>query len=405
MKKFFICIITLFIFSMSVNAIDVNLTSKEAIIYNLNDDNVIYEKNSNEQTKIASLTKIMTSLVAIENINNIDDTVTVDYKDLQGLKGYAVAGFKAGDTVTYKDLLYALMLPSAADAANILARNIAGTTEDFVNMMNDKANKLGLKNTKFSNPIGMDDDNYSTAYDLSIILKEAIKSDLFKQLYNTDSYITSNNIKLTKTTDKIASKYNLDISNLTGSKTGFTDEAGYCLASTATYNGVNYLVVTLNSDELPNHIKDTLDLYNYFDTNYSYKEILKDKQLLKTIKVKGSKTKEYKIYSKKSITKYLSNDVDINKIEYKYSGVKTLNRKIKKGDYLGKVKIMYGSDTLDTYKVYLDKDIKYYNYWLLLIPVGIIVLIIWIKIKLRKSKRRLKNPLRKKKTTKKYKKR
>lgn len=380
---------------MSVSAIDINLTSKEAIIYNLNDDNVIYEKNSSEPTKIASLTKIMTSLVVIENINNIDDTVTVDYKDLQGLKGYAVAGFKAGDTVTYKDLLYALMLPSAADAANILARSIAGSTKDFVNMMNDKASMLGLENTKFSNPIGMDDDNYSTAYDLSIILKEAIKSDLFKQLYNTLSYTTSNNIKLTKTTDKIASKYNLDISNITGSKTGFTDEAGYCLASTATYNDVNYLAVTLNSDELPNHIKDTLDLYNYFDTNYSYKEILKDKQLLKTIKVKGSKTKEYKIYSKKSITKYLSNDTDINKIEYKYSGVETLNRKIKKGDYLGKVKIMYASDTLDTYKVYLDKDIKYYNYWLLLIPIGIIILIIWFKIKLKKSKRRLKNPIKK----------
>ena len=390
---------------MSVSTIDITLTSKEAIIYNLNDDNVIYEKNSNEQTKIASLTKIMTSLVVLENINNIDDTVTVEYKDLQGLKGYAVAGFKAGDTVTYKDLLYALMLPSAADAANILARNIAGNTEEFVNMMNDKANKLGLKNTKFSNPIGMDNDNYSTAYDLSIILKEAIKSDLFKELYNTDSYTTTNNIKLTKTTSKIASKYNLDISNLTGSKTGFTDEAGYCLASTATYNDVNYLVVTLNSEELPNHIKDTLNLYNYFDTNYSYKEILKDKQLLKTIKVKDSKTKEYKIYSKKSITKYLSNDIDISKIEYKYSGVEKLNRKIKKGDYLGKVKIVYGSNMLDTYKVYLDKDIKYYNYWLLLIPVGIIILIIWIKIKLKKKKRRLKNPLKKKKTTKKYKKR
>ena len=390
---------------MSIKAIDIDITSKEAIIYNLNDDKVIYEKNSNEQTKIASLTKIMTCLVALENIDNLEETVKVEYKDLTGLTGYAVAGFKAGDTVTYKDLLYALMLPSAADAANILARSIAGNTEDFVNMMNDKANKLGLKNTKFSNPIGMDDDNYSTAYDLSIILKEAIKLDLFKELYNTDSYTTTNNIKLTKTTDKIASKYNLDISNLTGSKTGFTDEAGYCLASTATYNDVNYLVVTLNSEELPNHIKDTLDLYNYFDTNYSYKEILKDKQLLKTIKVKDSKTKEYKIYSKKSITKYLSNDIDISKIKYKYSGVETLNRKIKKGDYLGKVKIIYGSDTLDTYKVYLDKDIKYYNYWLLLIPVGIIILIIWIKIKLKKKKRRLKNPLRKKKTTKKYKKR
>lgn len=395
MKKFLICIFTLFIFRMSVSAIDFNLTSKEAIIYNLNDDNVIYEKNSNEQTKIASLTKIMTSLVAIENINNIDDTVIVDYKDLQELKGYAVAGFKVGDTVTYKDLLYALMLPSGADAANILARSIAGNTIEFVNMMNDKASKLGLENTKFSNPIGMDDDNYSTAYDLSIILKEAIKSDLFKQIYDTNSYTTSNNLKLTKTTDKIASKYNLDISNLTGSKTGFTNEAGYCLASTATYNNVNYLVITLNSVELPNHIKDTLALYNYFDSNYSYKKILKNKQLLKTIKVKGSKTKGYKIYSKKSIFKYLSNEIDISKIQYKYSGVKTLNRKIKKGDYLGKVKIVYAGDTLDTYKVYLDKDIKYYNYWLLIIPITIILLIIWIKNKLNKSKRRLKNPIKK----------
>ena len=390
MKKFFICIITLFIFSMSVSAIDVNLTSKEAIIYNLNDDNVIYEKNSNEQTKIASLTKIMTSLVAIENINNIDDTVTVDYKDLQGLKGYAVAGFKAGDTVTYKDLLYALMLPSAADAANIIARNISGGVDEFVSLMNDKVSKLNLENTHFSNPIGMDDDNYSTAYDLSIILKEALKNDTFKELYNTDTYITSNNIKLSKTTNKIASKYNLDISNLKGSKTGYTEEAGYCLSSISTYNDVNFLAITLNTEELPNHIKDTLTLYNYFDSNYSYKTILKDKQLITTIKVKSSKTKTYDIISNKEITKYLSNDIDINKIEYKYSGVKELNRKIKKGDYLGKVKIKYNNEVLDTYKVYLDKDIKYYNYYLLLIPIIIIIFIVSIKIKLKRNKRRLK---------------
>ena len=130
-----------------------------------------------------------------------------------------------------------------------------------------------------------------------------------------------------------------------------------------------------------------MDLYNYFDSNYSYKEILKKKQLLKTIKVKESKTKEYNIYSNKSIKKYLSNDVDINKIKYEYKGVEVLNRKIKKGDYLGKVKIIYDNNTLDTYKVYLDKDIKYYNYFLLLIPLGIIVLlVIIIKAKLKKKK-------------------
>ena len=397
MKKICVFILSLFIFTINIYAVNIDIDSSKAIIYNLNDDKVLYEKASNEKTKIASLTKIMTCLVALDKITNIDDEVTVEYQDLKNLKGYAVAGFRVGSKVTYKDLLYALMLPSAADAANILSRSIAGSVDEFVKLMNDKVSSLGLKNTHFSNPIGMDNDNYSTASDMAIILKEAIKNDTFKELYNTDEYTTSNNIKLTKTTNKIAKNYNLDISNLTGSKTGFTEEAGYCLASTATYNDVNYLAVTLNTDENPNHIKDTLTLYNYFNDNYSYKTILKDKQLLKTIKVKHSKTKEYKMVSHKTITKYLSNDVDVNKIKYKYKGVTTLNRKIKKGDYLGKVKIKYGNDTLDTYKVYLDKDIKYYNYFLLLIPLGIIIFIIWIKIKLKKSKRRLKNPMRKKK--------
>lgn len=397
MKKICVFILSLFIFTINIYAINIDIDSSKAIIYNLNDDKVLYEKASNEKTKIASLTKIMTCLVALDKINNIDDEVTVEYQDLKNLKGYAVAGFRVGSKVTYKDLLYALMLPSAADAANILSRSIAGSVDEFVKLMNDKVSSLGLKNTHFSNPIGMDNDNYSTASDMAIILKEAIKNDTFKELYNTDEYTTSNNIKLTKTTNKIAKNYNLDISNLTGSKTGFTEEAGYCLASTSTYNDVNYLAVTLNTDENPNHIKDTLTLYNYFNDNYSYKTILKDKQLLKTIKVKHSKTKEYKIVSHKTITKYLSNDIDVNKIKYKYSGITTLNRKIKKGDYLGKVKIVYNDDTLDTYKVYLDKDIKYYNYFLLLIPLGIIIFIIWVKIKLKKSKRRLKNPMRRRK--------
>lgn len=396
MKKIFIIIISLLLFLSNINALDIDISSKEAVVYNLNDDKVIYEKNSNEQTKVASLTKIMTCLVSLENISNLDDTVTVEYQDLVGLKGYAVAGFRVGDEVTYKDLLYALMLPSAADAANILARAISGSKEEFVKLMNDKVSKLNLKNTSFSNAIGMDDDNYSTASDMAVILKEAIKNETFKELYNTTTYTTTNNIKLTKTTDDTARKSNLDISKLTGSKTGFTNEAGYCLASTATYSDINYLVVTLNADNFPNHIKDTLALYNYFDTNYSYKTILKDKQVIKTIKVKHSKTKKYDIVSNKEIKKYLSNDVDLSKIEYKYSGIDTLNRKIKKGDYLGKVKIMYQGDTLDTYKVYLDKDIKYYNYYLLLIPLVIIILIIRIKIKLKKSKRRIKRPFKRK---------
>ena len=137
MKKVCVFILLFFIFIINVNAIDIDIDSSNAIIYNLNDDKILYEKNSNEQTKIASLTKIMTCLVALDNINNIDEEVNVEYDDLKGLKGYAVAGFKAGSKVTYKDLLYALMLPSAADAANILSHNLAGSVDEFVKLMNE----------------------------------------------------------------------------------------------------------------------------------------------------------------------------------------------------------------------------------------------------------------------------
>ena len=139
-------------------------------MYNLNDDEIIYEKDINEIKKIASLTKIMTCIVAIEN-SDLDSYVTVTSKAFVGLNGYAQAGFKVGDKVTIRDLLYGLMLPSGAETANMLAISIAGSNDELVKMMNDKAKELNLNNTHFSNTIGVDeDDNYSTVYDLAILL-------------------------------------------------------------------------------------------------------------------------------------------------------------------------------------------------------------------------------------------
>ena len=388
MKKILIIILVIMLFPFCLVKANVVLESKQAILYNLNDDAIIYDKNSNDKTYIASLTKIMTALITIENVSNLDDTVVVTNNDLKGLVGYAKAGFKVGDKVTYKDLLYALMLPSGADAAKILANNISNNTSEFVCLMNEKVEKLGLKNTKFSNPIGMDLDNYSTAYDMAIILKEALKYDIFPFLFSANSYITTNGIKLEKTTNKIALNYDLDISNVTGSKTGYTDLADYCLASTAIINDVSYLAITLNAENIPSHLEDTLNLYNYYSSNYSYKVILKKDQLLKTLKVKGSKVKEYQIYSNKEITKYLSNNISINGIEYKYEGVEELNRKIKKGDYLGKIEIILDDQILDTYKIYLEEDIKYYNYFLLLVPLIVIINIMIVILIIKKTKKR-----------------
>ena len=391
MKKYIYILFTLSIlfYSSFVYANSIDIKSDKAIVYNLNDDNIIYEKNSNEETKIASLTKIMTAMVSIENIKNLDDKVTVKYGDLIGLTGYAKAGFNIGDEVTYKDLLYALMLPSGADAAQILANNISGSIDEFVLLMNKKVKDLKLEHTKFSNPVGMDEDNYSTASDMAIILKNAIKNETFKEIFGTNEYTTSNNLKLSKTTYKTALMYNLDISNINGSKTGYTDIADYCLASVATIDDVKYLAITLNAKKVPNHIEDTLHLYNYFSSNYSYLPILNKNKKLVTLKVKYGKVKTYDIKSNKTIKKYLKNATDLKSIKYNYKGVDTLNRKIKKGDYLGKVTISYEGNTLDVYKIYLDADIKYINFYLIGgIILLIIMLIICIYKKLKKRKRK-----------------
>lgn len=373
MKKIFYFLILYLTLFINNKVLALSIDSKSAILYNLNDNEIIYEKNSNDKTYVASLTKIMTALITLENINNLDEEIVVKQRDLLNLNGYAKAGFKVGDKVTYRDLLYGLLLSSGADAASILAHNVSASDLDFVSLMNQKVNMLGLSNTIFSNSIGMDEGNVSTASDIALILKEALKNNDFKTIFTTNEYITTNGLKLEKTTYKTSINNKIDTSIIIGSKTGYTDKALYCLASIASIDGVNYLAVTLNNENKIGHISDTLKLYDYYSNNYSYKTILKKNQFITNIAVKNSSVKEYQIKSNETIKKYLENSIDLNNIEYKYSGVNQLTKKIKKGDYLGKVDIIYDNKVLYTYKAYLEQDIKYYNYWLLLIPLAVII--------------------------------
>ena len=169
-------------FCINVNAVEFELNSNHAILYNLNDNTVLYEKNSTDKTSIASLTKIMTGIVAIENIDNLDEKVKLTNADFKGLReaNLATAGFRVGEEVTYRDLLYGLMLPSGADAAQSLTRNIAGSTEKFIEMMNQKAQELGCKNTHFVNPTGLDhQEHYSTVEDVPSYFNMQLKMKNF----------------------------------------------------------------------------------------------------------------------------------------------------------------------------------------------------------------------------------
>ncbi len=380
---------------------DFNITAKEAILYNLNDDYVLYEKDINKRVPIASLTKIMTSIVAIENIDNLDEKVVITNEYFYGLDGYALAGFQVGNTITYRDLLYGVMLPSGAEAVNAIILNVADSKSKFIDLMNEKAKELNLTNTHFDNAIGIDsDDNYSTAYDLGVLLKYALKNDSFKEIFTTRKYIVkSNNLILASTLEKYSKNSNLDISNIGGAKSGFTDAAGLCLASIFSYNDIDYLLVVLGSDtsNRKNAIMDSLTIYNYYKDNFSYKKIVTKDIVIKKIPVKLANIKEYNITCDKDMVLYLPNDVSTNDVIYKYDGIDEITHKNKDNSKLGNIKVLYNDIELASFDTYMDKKITFYYPYICSIVVIIIAILI---IKLLKPKKKRKK---KKRSNKKHK--
>ena len=232
-----------------VFASELDLTSERYILYNMNDNEVLMEKDANKEVSIASLTKIMTVIVAIENINNYEEKITITKKMIDGIDSdVSIAGFNVGDKLTYNDLLYGAMLPSGADAVNALAILVSSDKDKFVELMNKKVKELGLKHTHFANVVGLyNPNNYSSAYDVAQILKYALKNPKFKSIFETKRYTYSNGKKTKSTLDYYSSKTNNNTSFITGSKTGYIKKSGYCLVSTSTLNNVSYLLVTLNA--------------------------------------------------------------------------------------------------------------------------------------------------------------
>ena len=273
MKKVLFSIILVLLSIVNVHALDIN--SKNAVLYVLNDDSVVFEKNKDEITSIASLTKIMTTIVAIENINNLDEQVTITSDMLKGLKeeNAYVINLQVGEKVTYNDLLYGTFLASGADAARGLSFGISGSDSKFVELMNNKAKELNLTKTHFTNATGLDTkDQTSTVDEVAKMLQYALKNEKFKEIFYTDTYTFSNKKHTVKSSLKeTASYYKLDASNIQGGKTGYTTNAGRCLASVAydKENDITYMLVTTNAVINPKyyHVKDAVDIYNYYSPN------------------------------------------------------------------------------------------------------------------------------------------
>ncbi|NCC43247.1 MAG: D-alanyl-D-alanine carboxypeptidase [Clostridia bacterium] len=222
---------------------EVDLYSQNAILINLNDDRILYEKQIKEKIYPASMTKIMTTLVAIEKIDDLDARVSITQDMLAGLReaNASVAGFRVGESVSYRDLLYGILLPSGADASRAIAFSIFQDEEHFVQAMNEKAKAIKMKDTHFVNVSGLhDDEHYSSVYDISILLREALQNELFKTIFCTPSYQCENGLTLYSTLQRQAYNAHLDVSFIAGAKTGFTNEASLCLASYTKMNDEEY---------------------------------------------------------------------------------------------------------------------------------------------------------------------
>lgn len=358
---FFIVCFSFFI--LKVDALEID--SKHAVLYNLNDQQVVYEEGKDERVSVASLTKIMTTITAIENIVDYNQEIIIKSSMFTGLReqNAAVIGLRDGQKVTYRDLLYGMFLGSGADATRAISISIAGSEEKFVELMNKKAKELKLSNTHFVNTVGLDDElHYSTVDDIAKILNYAFQNDKFKEIFTTKNYtLSDNSIKVSSTFFKTAEKAVIDSSFILGAKTGYTENAGRCLASIAfdEVNQITYLLVTTNAKVTPNHVRDAVTVYDYYFKNYKYHTLIAKGEVLIKIPTKYSKQKEVKISSNKEIKKYLSNDFSKEDVRIDYKGEKIITPSMKKKERLGVVGIYYKDELVSEVDILLPEKISF----------------------------------------------
>lgn len=241
MKKRLIALVMLFAALLGGQACAADISAKSAIVYEPVTGTVLYEKNADERMLIASTTKIMTALVALENCA-LDESVRIkqEYTAVEGSLMY----LKAGESYTVEELLYGLMLASGNDAALAIAGHVAGGPEQFAGLMNDKCAELGLENTHFENPHGLDaPEHYSTARDLALMTAAAMENETFCKIFSTVSR------SINGVSYKNHNKLLTSCEGCTGGKTGYTDAAGRILVSSAKRNGMELICVTISDPQ------------------------------------------------------------------------------------------------------------------------------------------------------------
>lgn len=419
LKKFLLCIIlfslltTFFVTSsFATDDEEFSIDSPAGILMDLSTGKVLYEKNMNEKKYPASLTKVLTAIVVLENCQ-LDELATVSYNAVMSLSsGYVTANLQMGEELTVEQLLYVLMVGSSNDAAIVLAEHISGSQEEFANLMNKKAEEIGCLNSHFVNPNGVHNkDHYSTAYDLALIAKYAMQNEEFRKLASTTSYklpatakyeredrlfTTTNSLLIVNNNGRADNYY---YKYATGIKTGFTTPAGNCLIASSNKDGFELLTVVLgsgqNSEGLSQRYLDTISMFNHGYANYFMREVAKQGSVVQTTVISNA-TRDTK-----KLDLVLSNDITVLvKKEDKNTALlpevilnENLKAPIKQGEIVGKVK--YKVDEI-TYEADLlaNSDVKPSRFLIKLLIFIIIILLAFLYLKYiqknKKKKRRVK---------------
>lgn len=355
---FILFIIILFnIMSTSFGATEeVSTYSPMCLLMEASTGKVIYNKNGYEKAYPASTTKIMTAILTLEHCN-LTDVATASYEAVYSVPvGYSNANIQVGEELTINQLLNVLLINSANEAANVLAEHIAGSVDSFATMMNAKAEEIGCLNTHFVNPNGVHNENhYSTAYDLALMGRYAMKNDIFRELVNTKFYtLPATNKYLTNdrvfgTTNELLKKDTRDsVDNYyyeycTGIKTGYTNAAKSCIVASAKKDDIEYIVVILGAGTTDNGLSarylDCKTLFNYAFENYTVKKLNDAEADLKTINIPNGtlSTKHLKVKIQDEINVLLKKSTDTTNLTPTVEINKDLPVPIVKNSIVGKI--------------------------------------------------------------------
>ena len=381
------------------------VNAPSCILMDLNSNKVLYSKNANEKMYPASTTKLMTAILALENCK-LTDIATVSHDAIFDVPvSYANANLQEGEELTIGQLLHVLLIPSANDAAFVIAEHVGGTREKFCEMMNDKAKELGCKNTHFVNPNGIHNENhYSSAYDLALIGQYAMTFDEIRDIakktfyrlpatnkYNKDDRVFATTIDLLKE-NYSDSPTNYYYKYATGLKTGYTDPAKHCIVATAKKDNVELIVVILGDEKNEEGINlrpvDCKALFEYGFNNYSPYTIVSAGNIEKTIDVKhGSlKTRNLELKTEKELFALTPKDITPSDITSNIKLNENIEAPIAENTVLGTITYtidnsLYTTNLLASHEVLMFDYAKMYMY----IGLTFAVLVLLLLLKRRKK--------------------